>query len=150
MQVFSDRNTNKDNMPISPLLVVGAVHQHLVANRLRSRAALVVDSGEPREVHHFCTLLAYGADAICPYLAFEALRALQKTNKLDRSKDFSEIEVRSVPRPASSCTQVVSQLRELATKTARSTQSSLQASYIKAFGVGVLKVMAKMGISTLQ
>lgn len=94
VQVFSDRNTNEDNVPVSPLLVVGAVHQHLVAQRIRSRAALILDSGEPREVHHFCTLLAYGADAVCPYLAFEALRAMQKMGKLSPGVEFEEIEVR--------------------------------------------------------
>ena len=93
LQVFSDRNTSKDNVPISPLLVVGAVHNHLVAARLRSRAALVLDSGEPREVHHFCTLLAFGADAVCPYLAYEALRAMQKAGQLQHELDFAEIEV---------------------------------------------------------
>lgn len=95
MQVFSDRGINSDNVPVSPLLVVGAVHNHLVARRLRSRTALVVDSGEPREVHHFCTLLGYGADAVCPYLAFEALRALQKDRKLSPGGTFAEVEVRA-------------------------------------------------------
>lgn len=92
MQVFSDRGISSDNVPVSPLLVVGAVHNHLVDRRLRSRTALVVDSGEPREVHHFCTLLGYGADAVCPYLAFEALRALQKDRKL-AGHTFAEVEV---------------------------------------------------------
>lgn len=91
--MFSDRGISSDNVPVSPLLVVGAVHNHLVDRRLRSRTALVVDSGEPREVHHFCTLLGYGADAVCPYLAFEALRALQKDRKL-AGHTFAEVEVR--------------------------------------------------------
>ena len=95
-QVFSDRGISSDNVPVSPLLVVGAVHNHLVDRRLRSRTALVVDSGEPREVHHFCTLLGYGADAVCPYLAFEALRALQKDRKL-AGHTFAEVEVRGPP-----------------------------------------------------
>jgi hypothetical protein len=94
VQVFSDRGINSDNVPVSPLLVVGAVHNHLVARRLRSKTALVVDSGEPREVHHFCTLLGYGADAVCPYLAFESLRALQKDRKLAPAGTFAEVEVR--------------------------------------------------------
>jgi hypothetical protein len=86
---------------VSPLLVVGAVHQHLVAQRIRSRAAIVLDSGEPREVHHFCTLLAYGADAVCPYLAYEALRAMHKIGKLSPGVEFEEIEVQFLLRRAS-------------------------------------------------
>ena len=73
---------------------MGAVHNHLVAQRLRAKAALVIDSGEPREVHHFCTLLAYGADAVCPYLAFEALRAMQKGGSLAPGLEFADVEVR--------------------------------------------------------
>lgn len=175
VQVFSDRNTSADNVPISPLLVVGAVHQHLVTRRLRSKAALVVDSGEPREVHHFCTLLAYGADAICPYLAFEALRVLQKTNKLDRTLDFVDVEVRPrrgpcrytasspgleiFPGPSllrRSRIYLAFEGQETAGRRVLSVHKHsdgarrLQEKYIKAVGVGILKVMAKMGISTLQ
>lgn len=79
---------------MSPLLVAGAVHNHLVSKRLRSRTALIIDSGEPREVHHFCTLMAYGADAVCPYLAFEALRALHKDGKLGSGLSWDDIQVR--------------------------------------------------------
>ena len=95
--VLSDRTVSADNVPTSPLLVVSAIHNHLVNKRMRSRAALVVESGEPREVHHFCTLVGYGADAICPYLAFEALHAMQATGKISAKFTRAEIEVRHKP-----------------------------------------------------
>lgn len=58
---------------MSSLLAVGAVHHHLVDSMERTRIGLVVESAEPREVHHFCTLVGFGADAICPYLAIESI-----------------------------------------------------------------------------
>uniref|UniRef100_A0A1I8AHA0 glutamate synthase (ferredoxin) n=1 Tax=Steinernema glaseri TaxID=37863 RepID=A0A1I8AHA0_9BILA len=66
--VLSDRSVTKDLVPISSLLALGAVHQCLVKQRLRSKVALVVESGEVKFVHDFCVLLGFGADAICPYL----------------------------------------------------------------------------------
>lgn len=104
--MFSDRNINQDNVPVSPLLVAGAVHNHLVARRLRSRTALIIDSGEPREVHHFCTLMAYGADAVCPYLAFESLRALHKDGKLGDSITWEDVQVPPPPLPQPSSVPV--------------------------------------------
>jgi glutamate synthase domain-containing protein 2/glutamate synthase domain-containing protein 1/glutamate synthase domain-containing protein 3 len=71
--VLSDRGVDRHNMPIPALLATAAVHHHLVRQGLRVRAGLVVESGEPREVHHMALLLGYGAGAICPYLAFETL-----------------------------------------------------------------------------
>jgi len=68
--------------PVSALLAVGAVHQRLVAAGLRTRASILVASDEPRETHHFATLLGYGADAICPRLALETVAALAAADKL--------------------------------------------------------------------
>lgn len=58
---------------MSSLVATGAVHHDLVASLERTRVALMLETGEPREVHHFCTLIGFGADAICPYLAIESI-----------------------------------------------------------------------------
>ncbi len=76
--IISDRMAGRENAPIPALLAVAAVHHHLIRERLRTRCALVIESGEPREVHHFCLLLGYGAAAINPYLAFETIRKLRR------------------------------------------------------------------------
>ncbi|HEU0131013.1 MAG TPA: glutamate synthase-related protein [Mycobacteriales bacterium] len=74
--VLDDSGVTPDRAPVPMLLAVGAVHQHLIDGQLRSLASLVVDSGEPRDVHHFATLLGYGAEAVCPRLALETVAAL--------------------------------------------------------------------------
>lgn len=71
---------------VSTLLACGRVHHHLVRTQMRSRAGLLLESAEAREVHHFCTLIGYGADAVCPYLAFETLAALREDGKLKASE----------------------------------------------------------------
>jgi glutamate synthase (ferredoxin) len=71
--ILSDRGTNKDNAPIPSLLAVSGLHHHLIRKGTRTQVDLVLESGEPREVHHFCTLIGYGCGAINPYLAFETL-----------------------------------------------------------------------------
>lgn len=105
---------------MSPLLAVGAVHQHLVSNLERTRIGLLVDSAEPREVHHFCTLIGFGADAICPYLAIEAIRRLQNDGKITPKDDGQPY-----------------------------LQEELINKYFCASNYGIMKVLAKMGISTL-
>jgi glutamate synthase domain-containing protein 2/glutamate synthase domain-containing protein 1 len=74
--VLDDAAIAPDRAPVPMLLAVGAVHQHLIDGQLRSLASVVVDSGEPREVHHYATLLGYGAEAVCPRLALETVAAL--------------------------------------------------------------------------
>jgi glutamate synthase (NADPH/NADH) large chain len=111
--VLSDRGMGPDRVPVSALLACGAVHHHLVARAKRTRIGIVVETGEAREVHHHCLLVGFGADAINPYLAFEALWQAREDGLFD-----SDIR--------------------------------LVASYRKAVAKGMLKVMAKMGISTLQ
>ena len=113
--------TSSTRVPVSPLVGLGAVHQHLVASLTRTRIGLVVESGEPREVHHFCTLLGFGADAICPYLAIEAIWRLQIDGKIAAKKDGGGLR----------------------------TREELVKSYFYASNSGMLKVLAKMGISTL-
>ncbi len=71
--ILSDRHAGAERAPMPALLAVGAVHHHLVREGTRLQAGLVVESGEPREVHHIACLLGYGASAVCPYLAFETL-----------------------------------------------------------------------------
>ncbi len=117
--VLSDRNVSADNVPISSLLAVGAIHHHLVRTLARTRIGLVVESGEAREVHHHCLLIGYGADAINPYLAFEALWHARRKGYLDSAKHIKN-------------------------------DDDVITAYKKGVAKGMLKVMAKMGISTLQ
>ncbi|XP_071114158.1 uncharacterized protein [Haliotis cracherodii] len=81
--VLSDRKADKDFVPISSLLAVGAVHHYLIDRKLRMKVGLIVETGEAREVHHLCTLLGYGVDAICPYLVFETVRRLREQGILN-------------------------------------------------------------------
>ena len=71
--ILSDRKAGRDRLPVPALLAVGAVNRHLVRVHKRTQIGIVVESGESREVHHFCLLVGYGADAINPYLAYEAM-----------------------------------------------------------------------------
>ena len=114
--VLSDRNISKDRVAVSALLATGLVHHHLVRNKWRSRAALVVETGDAREVHHMCVLVGYGADAICPYLAIECILMMNREG-LIRKKISGE---------------------------------QLIDNYRHSCDGGILKVMSKMGISTLQ
>ena len=114
--ILSDRKIDPNRLAISSLLATGSVHHYLVKEHSRTKIGLVIESGEAREVHHHCLLTGYGADAINPYLAFEALWD-QRTNGL-----LPGIK----------------------------TDNEIVESYKKAVGKGMLKVMAKMGISTLH
>ena len=80
--ILSDRNVGKDRAAIPSLLAVAAIHHHLVREGTRLRAGLVLESGEPREVHHFATLIGFGASAINPYLMFESVEDLHTQGKL--------------------------------------------------------------------
>ena len=113
--VLSDRGVDTERAPIPSLLATSAVHHHLIREGSRTKAGLVVDSGEPREVHHFSLLIGYGAAAIHPYLALASTRELAAAGELNGTKP------------------------EYAEK-----------NFIKANEKGVLKVMSKMGISTVQ
>jgi len=115
--ILSDRAISATRIPLSALVACGAVHHHLVAAHTRSLIGVIVETGEAREVHHHCLLAGYGADAINPYLAFEALWQARNDGLLGTKFD---------------------------------TEDSLVYAYKKAVGKGMLKVMAKMGISTLQ
>jgi glutamate synthase (NADPH/NADH) large chain len=112
--ILSDRMVGPDRVPIPALLATAGVHHHLIRRGLRTSVGLVVETGDAREVHHFCVLAGYGAEAINPYLAFETLTAMARD--LPQEVDADELIHR----------------------------------YIKAIDKGLLKVMAKMGISTYQ
>ncbi|MBY0511553.1 MAG: glutamate synthase large subunit, partial [Rhodospirillaceae bacterium] len=113
--ILSDRRVSRNRIAIPALLATAAVHHHLIRKGLRTETGLVVETGEAREVHHFCTLAGYGAEAINPYLAFETMSAMRGAQ---------------IPADAA--------------------EDKLQKYFIKAVGKGMLKVMSKMGISTLQ
>ena len=114
--VLSDRAISQERIPLSSLMACGAVHHHLVKKAKRTRIGIVLETGEAREVHHHCLLIGYGADAINPYLTFEALRQACRDGLLE--DDY--------------------------------TDETIIAAYRKGVAKGMLKVMAKMGISTLQ
>ena len=82
--VLSDRGVDENHVPIPSLLAVAAVHQHLVATKKQTSIALILESGEPREVHHFATLLGYGACAVNPYLAQDTIKELIEEHLLEK------------------------------------------------------------------
>ncbi len=112
--VLSDRDSHKDLAPIPSLLMLSAVHHHLIRGNKRMQVGLVVESGDVREVHHVALLIGFGASAVNPYLAMETVELLARTGVIQGVEP--EIAVRNV---------------------------------IKALGKGVLKIMSKMGISTV-
>ena len=82
--ILSDRDIDENHVPIPSLLAVSALQQHLVKTKKRTSMALILESGEPREVHHFATLLGFGASAINPYLAQESVHYLIESKMLDK------------------------------------------------------------------
>lgn len=112
--ILSDRNANSDLAPIPTLLLIAAVHNRLVKEHLRTKAALIIESGDVREVHHIALLLGFGASAVCPYLALETVDDLVKRGEI---KPFDSREARY--------------------------------QYGKSLNKGLIKVMSKMGVSTV-
>src|SRR3546814_14640885 len=80
--MLSDRTAGKDRLAIPAALATAAVHHHLIRQGLRMQTGLVIETGEAREVHHFCVLAGYGAEAVNPYLAFETLEEIRVRQKL--------------------------------------------------------------------
>ena len=113
--ILSDRNVSAENAPIPALLAMAGLHHHLIRNGARGKTGLVLESGEPREVHHFALLIGYGCSAINPYLAYETIDDLIKEGLLTGTDHKTAIK-----------------------------------KFIKAAIKGVVKTMAKMGISTVQ
>ena len=85
--ILSDRAQGPDRIPMPALLATAAVHHHLVRQGLRMQTGLVIETGEAREVQHFCALAGYGAEAINPYLAFETIEEMRVRKKLPISAD---------------------------------------------------------------
>lgn len=113
--VLSDRGVNEHRAAIPALLASSGLHHHLIREEIRTKVGIVLESGEPREVHHFCLLISYGVSAINPYLAFETI------------SDYAEKEL----------------LEGIDYKTA-------EKNYIKSAIKGIMKVLSKMGISTMR
>ncbi|MEO7275086.1 MAG: glutamate synthase large subunit, partial [Vicinamibacterales bacterium] len=113
--ILSDRGVDATHAPIPSLLATAGVHHHLVRQGARTRCALVVESGDAREVHHVALLMGYGAGSVNPYLAFESLEDMLRHRLLEGI-----------------------------------THDQAVINYIRGLNKGILKVMSKMGISTLQ
>ncbi|KAJ2559274.1 glutamate synthase [NADH] [Coemansia sp. RSA 1933] len=90
--VLSDRAVGPTRVALSALLASGAVHHHLVAQKLRAKVALIVETGEARETHHFCVLVGYGVDAVCPYMVYEAVTKLHRENVLADKSVEEQVE----------------------------------------------------------
>lgn len=104
--ILSDRGVDENRLAIPSLLAVSALHQHLVATKKRTALSIVLESGEPREVHHFATLLAYGASAINPYLVHETIHELIHDDLLDKDyyaavKDYNDAVLHGIVKIAS-------------------------------------------------
>ena len=82
--ILSDRGADKDKAPIPALLISAGLHHHLINNGTRMKVSIVLESGEPREVHHFAVLIGYGADAVEPYMAYEIIENLTQNGMLDK------------------------------------------------------------------
>ena len=108
--VLSDRMLGPDRMPIPALLATAAVHHHLIRKGLRTSVGLVVESGEPREIHHFCCLAGYGAEAINPYLAFETLLDAHARGEFPREVDASEVVSRFIKSIGKGVLKVMSKM----------------------------------------
>ncbi|MCH8845406.1 MAG: glutamate synthase large subunit, partial [Proteobacteria bacterium] len=113
--ILSDRGIDQEKTAIPALLATAGVHHHLIRNGSRTRIGLVLESGEPREVHHFALLIGYGIGAVNPYLAFESLGDLIGKGHLPQMEHQQAVK-----------------------------------NFIKAINKGLIKTMAKMGISTVQ
>jgi len=94
--VLSDRQISKQRLAIPALLATASVHHHLIRKGLRTSVGLVLESGEPREIHHFCVLAGYGAEAINPYLAFETLSNMHANGELPEEVDDQEVVERYI------------------------------------------------------
>jgi len=106
--ILSDRMAGSDRIPIPALLACAAVHHHLIRTGLRTAVGLVVESGEPREVHHFACLAGYGAEAINPYLAFESIIAMK--DRLPVKLDDYEIVKRYIKSIGKGLLKVMSKM----------------------------------------
>ena len=119
--ILSDRDVGPNQVQIPSLMATAAVHHYLIREGLRTSAAIVVESGEPREVMHFCLLIGYGANAINPYLTLETVEWMSIDGLIDAPVDASPVD-----------------------------GEKARENLLKALCKGVLKTMSKMGISTIK
>ncbi|WP_048647484.1 glutamate synthase large subunit [Nitratireductor soli] len=108
--ILSDRQIGPDRIAIPMLLATAAVHHHLIRKGLRTAVGLVVESGEPREVHHFCCLAGYGAEAINPYLAFDTLLAMHRDKAFPPEVDAQEVVKRYIKSIGKGILKVMSKM----------------------------------------
>ncbi|MCF7804414.1 MAG: glutamate synthase large subunit [Candidatus Marinimicrobia bacterium] len=87
--ILSDKQINKDRIPVPSLLLIGGIHHYLIRKSLRSEVGLVLETGDPTDVHHFCTLIGYGADAINPYLAYASIRQIIHDETFDMTGELA-------------------------------------------------------------
>jgi glutamate synthase (NADPH/NADH) large chain len=105
--ILSDRGVNAEHVPVPALLAVSGLHHHLIRKKTRVKVSIILESGEPREVHHFAVLLGYGASAVNPYLAFETLEdmcengLLAGLNARDAINNYIKAIVKGVVKVAS-------------------------------------------------
>ena len=118
--ILSDKFSGPDRMALPSLLAVGAVHQHLIKTKQRPKAAIFAEVGDVKEVHDYATIFGYGCDGVCPYMAYEAICKMNEDGMVE------------------------------ATTKRDFTNEECMNNYRKAAAKGLLKVMSKMGISTLQ
>ena len=108
--VLSDRQLGPDRIAIPALLATAAVHHHLIRKGLRTSVGLVVETGEPREVHHFCLLAGYGAEAINPYLAFDTLLDMHKHGAFPKEVSDDEVVYRYIKAVGKGILKVMSKM----------------------------------------
>jgi len=108
--VLSDRQIGPDRIAIPALLATAAVHHHLIRKGLRTSVGLVVESGEPREVHHFCCLAGFGAEAINPYLAFDTLLDMHKHGEFPKEVSEDEVVYRYIKAVGKGILKVMSKM----------------------------------------
>ncbi len=108
--VLSDRQVGPDRIAIPALLATAAVHHHLIRKGLRTSVGLVVESGEPREIHHFCCLAGYGAEAINPYLAFDTLLDMHKHGEFPKEVSEDEVVYRYIKAVGKGILKVMSKM----------------------------------------
>jgi glutamate synthase (NADPH/NADH) len=118
--ILSDRLSGSDRMALPSLVAVGAVHQHLLKTQQRPKAAIFAEAGDAKEVIDFATLAGYGCDGVCPYVAYEAISKMNADGLMEAKSGKQFTDEEAI------------------------------ANYRKAAAKGLLKVMSKMGISTLQ
>ncbi len=108
--ILSDRQVGSDRIPIPALLATAAVHHHLIRKGLRTAVGLVLETGEPREVHHFCCLAGYGAEAINPYLAFETLEDMHVRGDFPPEVESEELVYRYIKSVGKGILKVMSKM----------------------------------------